>query len=339
MKKILILGFLSLLFLYPWEKTLAGEQTDNFITASFAVDTSGTSPQYLSGADLSPIHNVDDSTLTTSLLPTSINTDSPSFVFRYSSSYTPPGDEEIKSLSVKMVYKTNVGTLNQHYIQVKYLNSSNQRITCLNQHILSIPSASGSYVTDEFDISNCREGNGLSTVEVYYFAAALLQPVNTSFDQVVLLVKHGNKTSNSTSDSTTSTKSNFIKSIDVSRNGGYFSRENGWVNILFQKNSLPYEIQLITEKIFSPQVVKPSYLSGYIYKISIFASFNGYPLVKFNPSLIFIDYQNCWSKPIITMSQDGKRWKNLHTVKTLNPANRLAAVVNSPGYYAISCLP
>lgn len=338
MKKIFLTIFLGILIFFPPSQVLAGEQTDHHITASLAVDTSGTSPQYLSGIDLSPLWSEDNSTLTTSLLPTSIDTNTPSFVFRFTGGYTPPNDEDLKSINLKLVYKYNVGTLSQHYVVVRYLNSSNQRVTCVSQHTLPIPSSSGTYSTEEFDISSCHEGNGVSTLEVYYFAATLLQPVNTSFDYVAMLVKHGNKTTSSAT-SSEKTKSIFVKETDVSREGGKISREGGMLNIVFGKNSLPYEVKIDTEKIFSPQVSKPPYLVGNIIKLNVLASFNGYPLPKFNPSLLFLDYPTCGKRPVIKISLDGKIWKNLFTVRAYNPPNRVAAAIKTPGYYAVSCLP
>lgn len=316
----------------------AGQQTDDFITASLAVDTSAASPQYLSGIDLSPLNSIDDSTLTTSLLPASIDTSSPSFVFKFTTGYTPPSDEEIKSVNLKLVYKTNVGTLSQHYVVVKYLNSSGARNTCVSQHTLPVPSTSGIYATEEFDISSCHDGSSITTLEVYYFASALLQPVNTSFDYIAEKVTHGNKTSGGSSPSTTTeTKSSFIKNIDVSKTGGTILKENGLLKIIFGFGSLPYETKIETEKVIDPQIVKPANLVGGIYKLSVFASFNGYPLPSFNPSLFFMTYPSCSGRPVIQMSTDGKVWKSLFTVRAYNPLNTVAAVIKSPGYFSVSC--
>ncbi len=341
MKKLLfsiVLIFIILIYASP-NQIYAGEQTDIMVFATYAVDTSGTSPQYINGVDLSPLANVDDYILTSSLLGTSIDTNTPSFVFKFSNGYTPPSDEEIKSVNLQIVHRMNVGTLSQHYVIVKYINSAGQRVTCISQQNLTIPSASGSNVTDTIDVTSCRDVTGLSTVEVYYFASALLQPVNTSFDQVVLLVKHGNKSSSSSSSSSNSSTSTFKKPIDVSRNGGTLTRENGALSVLFGKNALPYEVNLNTERVFSPLVRKPNNISGPIYKLSVLSSFNGYPIPKFNPSLLFLDASSCSKRPVIMMSLDGKTWKQLFSIRTYNPSSRVAAVFGSSGYFAVSCNP
>ncbi len=335
---ILFLSLVSLIF--PLN-ALAVTETLTTVTASYAVDTAASSPQYISGADLTPLNAVDNSTITTSQFGTSINTSTANFVFRFSPGYTLPDNEEFKSMNLKLVYKTNVGTLSTHYVVVKYFNNSGVRQTCVSQHNLAIPSSSGSYLTDQFDISGCRDGSKVNNIEVYYYAAASLQPVNTSFDQAVVFIEHGDKSSSSSSSSSSSISSptsNFVKPIDVSRDGGLITRGNGIVSISFGKNSLPYEANITTEVITDPKVIKPSRLVGNIQKLNVFAAFNGYPLPKFNPALLYLSYPSCSGRPVIRVSTNGKTWKNLFTVRTLHSTNTVAAVIRSPGYYAVSCL-
>jgi hypothetical protein len=316
----------------------SSDATMKVVTPSYAVDSSATSPQYLDGLDLTALQNVDDSTVTSSLLGTTIDSSTPSFVFKFVSGYTPPSDEVIKTMSLRMVYKYNVGSLSSHYVVVRYINGSGSRVTCVSRHNLPLPATSGTYYDESFDVGGCKDGSAVRTIELYYYVAGLVQPVNVSFDHVGVYVSHGNpsaSTGGSSSGSETKTTTTFVKSTDVSVGGGTINR--GPLTILFGQGALPYETSVSTEVVTSPLVSRPYGLAGNIYKLNVLAAFNGYPLPSFKPSLLFMTYPACTGRPVIVMSTNGKNWRDLFTVRTSSPANTVAAVVSSSAYYAVSC--
>lgn len=335
-KKVLLVLFVISLFVFP-KFVLAGSSTNTDATASIAVDMSAASPQYLSGNDLSPLTSVDNSTLTSGLFTGSINTGQANFIFKFTPGYVLPANEEFKSIYLTMVHKMNVGTIGSHYVVVKYFNKAGVRTTCVSQANLTIPSTQGTYASDTINLNNCQNEGKINTIEVYYYAYGSTLPVNTSFDQVVVHIEHGQRSTDPGPSTSTPEKNNFAKSIDVSRNGGVMDREGGTVKILFGYNSLPYEASIETSKVTSGLVSAPSGLVGNMYKLDVFSSFNGYPLVKFNPALIFLTYPYCNGRPVVQFSNNGKTWQSLFTVRAATPANTVAAVITSPGYYAVGC--